>query len=356
MNQHAPSNRFSCERRIFLAALIVFVTNIAFGAEKKSPIEPEKKEVVPARQLQICPSGRELVITDPAQMPAMLEKLEKMIPETPDEAEELRGNKVFLLFNIAIGEARKSQYENAVAHLRAAHDLCGKDWNPEIRMNMNYTLATVHMQYGHYEDALPLAKTVLAYRERTVGPEHPNTLRIAYTVAVLQSKTGERAAAETLCRRVLKVREQSLGSEHEETLLPITLLAALCVEKGDTAAAETLYLRALKIQERLYGPDQPPTLSTLDFLANIYADNGNSTAAEPLLLRALDARGRMLGNNHPDTCRTALILAVLYDKQKKISKALPLAAKALKGYTKTLGLGHQETIRAKKLIESLKNK
>ncbi len=328
--------------RIALAAILIFSASIAIGAEKKKPIVPPKKELPPARPIEICPPERALQIDDLSQMPAMLEKLEKTIPATPDEAEELRENKFHLHFNIAIIDARNSQYENSVAHLRSAAALLDQDSDADARSGVNEILIAVHQRNDYFEEALPLAKTALAYREHTLGPEHPDTLRRAYTLATLQSATGDLASAETLCRRVLKVREQTLGSAHEDTIKCVTLLAELRAKKGDTTATIALYERALKDQERLYDSGSSSKLLSAGNLAESLSIKPDITRAEADFLRSLHPLDDTRGSERPYTCRTAYNLALLYQKKKDFTKALALAEQAVKGWTKTLGVGHEK--------------
>ncbi|MFM7640403.1 MAG: tetratricopeptide repeat protein, partial [Cyanobium sp.] len=81
--------------------------------------------------------------------------------------------------------------------------------------------------------------------------------------------------------------ERGLGPEHPDTATSLNNLAALYNSQGAYAKAEPLYLRALAIREKAQGPDHPDTATSLNNLAGLYESQGAYAKAEPLLLRAL---------------------------------------------------------------------
>jgi tetratricopeptide (TPR) repeat protein len=65
-----------------------------------------------------------------------------------------------------------------------------------------------------YADAIPIAQQLLAIREKTVGPEHPEAAASRRYLAVLYTNQGRYADAELLLQRSLAIWEKALGRDH----------------------------------------------------------------------------------------------------------------------------------------------
>jgi len=198
-------------------------------------------------------------------------------------------------------------------------------------------------QQGRYADATDLGKTVLADRERLLGPEHPDTALSLNSLAELYREQANYAAAEPLYQQALKIFEKTFGSEHPNTARSLNNLAILYYAQGNYAAAEPLYQRALKIHERALGPEHPDTALSLNNLAELYREQANYAAAEPLYRQALKIYEKTLGSEHPDTARSLNNLASLYQSQANYAAAEPLYQRALKIYERALGPEHPNT-------------
>ena len=72
---------------------------------------------------------------------------------------------------------------------------------------------------------------VLEFLERTLGPEHPETLVAKRNLAATLSEREEWAEAERLRREVLEGMERTLGPEQLETLDAKQRLAAILRER-----------------------------------------------------------------------------------------------------------------------------
>ena len=73
---------------------------------------------------------------------------------------------------------------------------------------------------------------------------------------------GSYGAALELSQRILDARERSLGPEHPDTLTARGNLAAWTAEAGDTAGARDQFAALLPIRERVSGPEHPDTLTS----------------------------------------------------------------------------------------------
>src|SRR5262249_42401630 len=137
---------------------------------------------------------------------------------------------------------------------------------------------------------------------------HLLALGEAYPEPVLLTRAGSyfrgRAAysqAAALMRDALAIREKSLGPEHPDTATSLGNLGGVLHDQGDLAGARPVIERALAIFEKARGPEHPTTATSLNNLALLLTDQGDFAGARPLFERALVIREKVLGPEHPDT-------------------------------------------------------
>ncbi|MFH1146747.1 MAG: tetratricopeptide repeat protein [Pseudomonadota bacterium] len=200
----------------------------------------------------------------------------------------------------------------------------------------------LHKQ-GRYAEAIPYAERVLVIREKTLGPEHPDTAISLNNLAGLYRSLGDYAKAEPLYKRALAIKEQVLGPEHPDTAQTLNNLSVFYVSLGDYAKAEPLLKRSLAIYEKAMGPEHPNTATTINNLAGLYGSIGDYGKAEPLHKRALAITEKALGPEHPDTARSLNNLSVFYAYLGDYGKAEPLFKKSLAIREKALGSEHPDT-------------
>ena len=78
---------------------------------------------------------------------------------------------------------------------------------------------------GHYSEAIPLAQRVLALREETLGPDHPDVATALHILAELYGRQGLYAEAEPLSIRSNAIREKILGPDHPNVAITLNALA-----------------------------------------------------------------------------------------------------------------------------------
>ena len=197
---------------------------------------------------------------------------------------------------------------------------------------------------GKRRDAEPLIIETLAARRRTLGNEHPDTLRSIGNMATLLSDKGKYGEAEPLFLEALAVSRRTLGNEHLATLHSISNMAYLLSDQGKYDEAEPLFLEALAAFRRTLGNEHPDTLASIDSMAFLLRDQGKYNEAEPLFLEALAASRRTLGNEHPDTLASIDNMASLLRDQGKYDEAEPLYLEVLAASRRTLGNEHPDTL------------
>ncbi len=207
---------------------------------------------------------------------------------------------------------------------------------PQIIAVFLNNLANLFCFQDRYAEAEPLYKKALAIQEKALGKEHPDVAANLNILAVLYWNQGRYAEAEPFFKRSLAIREKALGLEHADVAASLNYLALLYVDQGRYTEAEPLYKRALAIREKALGPEHPDVASSLNNLATLYKIKGRYAEAEPLLKRSLAIKEKLLGTEHPDVARSLNNLALLYDDQGRYAEAEPLCKRALAIYEKTL--------------------
>ena len=135
----------------------------------------------------------------------------------------------------------------------------------------------------------PLLTPLLPVQAAPSGPETPRVPAQAsqggspqIPAQVLQwrqqietlSKQGRFAEAIPLQMQELAWVERMLGLDHPDTSTSLNSLAFLYASQGTYAKAEHLYIRALAIWEKVLGSDHPDTATSLNNLAFLYASQG----------------------------------------------------------------------------------
>jgi CHAT domain-containing protein/tetratricopeptide (TPR) repeat protein len=193
---------------------------------------------------------------------------------------------------------------------------------------------------GRYADAILIAQQVVAIREKTLGPDHPDVAGALSDLATLHYMQGRYADAAQLSQRSLAIREKALGLDHPEVASSLNDLAEVYREQGRYTEAEPLYKRSLGISEKALGRDHPDVATTLNNLGLLYDGQSRYAEAEPLYQRSLATRENVLGRDHPDVAVSLNNLALLYVRQGRYTEAEPLYQRSLAIKKKTLSRDH----------------
>lgn len=215
--------------------------------------------------------------------------------------------------------------------------------HPDTLSSLN-NLAYVLDSIADYAGAEPLYRRALEAEERLRGPDHPSTLCVLNNLAFLLANQGKNSGAEALYRRALAASEGVLGPDAPGTLFTVNNLASLLLAKEDLDGAEQLYRRALDTCTRVLGPEHPRTIGCINNLTTVLSRKGDDAGAEPALRRALEASERTLGPDHPDTLFSVNNLAILLVRKGDLAGAESLARRALEGRERALGAEHPDTL------------
>jgi len=142
-------------------------------------------------------------------------------------------------------------------------------------------------QQGKFDEAIPLAKQVLAIREKALGANHPRCADALNNLGLLYLAAKKFAEAEMFFKRSMAIYEKNRGPL--DLLLAKTLqnLGFLRNASQDVPKAEEYYRRAVAILEKSLGPDHAETIAALTKLAEFYMIRGRYASAEPLLKKLI---------------------------------------------------------------------
>ncbi|KAI5815631.1 P-loop containing nucleoside triphosphate hydrolase protein [Pyronema omphalodes] len=206
------------------------------------------------------------------------------------------------------------------------------------------------LQYlGRLKEAQRLDEKVLEVRRRTLGEEHPDTLRAMNNLAVTYTNMGERwKEVQELEEKVLEVRRRTLGEEHPDTLASMHNLANTYIKLGGRLKeVQELQEKVLEVSRRTLGEEHPDTLLGMQNLAITYGQLGRLNEKQELQEKVLEVRRRTLGEEHPDTLLSMQNLAVTYTNMGgRWKEVQELEEKVLEVRRHTLGEEHTATLEA----------
>ena len=199
---------------------------------------------------------------------------------------------------------------------------------PDAWFKVHKKLVEVLADRALHEEAIPIAKIVLAHCELTLGASHPRTVAIVELLGSLFLASRDTEGVESLFRNYPRGSGRNHGRD------------------GALDRALESKLSMLLPEAKVGAPDRIGILNLMQF-------DGGQSYIESLLRSALSTDERTLGPAHPNTCLSAYDLAFYLQEQGADSKALPFAEQALKGWMQTLPSGHQHIIDAKNMVKSL---
>jgi tetratricopeptide (TPR) repeat protein len=204
----------------------------------------------------------------------------------------------------------------------------------------------VYQESGQRLEALRLGEQVAEVRRRTLGEDHPDTLRSMYNLALYFSEAGRRPEALRLAEQVAEVRRRTLGEDHPDTLHSMNNLALYFSEAGRRPEALRLGEQVAEAHRRILGEEHPDTLRSMHNLAFYFSEAGRWLEALRLAEQVTEMRRRTLGEDHPDTLYSMSGLAVCFSEAGRRLEAFRLGEQVAEACRRTLGEDHPETLRS----------
>ena len=110
---------------------------------------------------------------------------------------------------------------------------------------------------------------------------------------------------------MLAIRERTLGPNHPDTLATRNNLAAALYAQEKFAEAEKLHRATLDGAEKVFGPAHPDVFLSCANIAMCLQAQGKKSEALAFARRALAGWRKTLGEDHPRTKRVRLIVQEL---------------------------------------------
>ncbi|MFE7274371.1 tetratricopeptide repeat protein [Streptomyces sp. NPDC057623] len=167
------------------------------------------------------------------------------------------------------------------------------------------------MWAGRWAESEALFRTVIAHRERVLGPDHLDTLRSCRNIRQPLGVLGRPEDAERFARRAIEGQRRLLGENSLETLDTWKSLLALLAVTGRERELETEASRLLGVCERELPADHPTTVAVRHEYGESLRALGRFEQAEPLARGVLADLVRLHGADHPQAiaalCLTARV-------------------------------------------------
>ncbi|RYO97939.1 hypothetical protein DL765_010984 [Monosporascus sp. GIB2] len=154
-------------------------------------------------------------------------------------------------------------------------------------------------------------------------------------------------------RDVLENKRRTLGDEHPDTIKAMKSLAFTLNNQGkfdDTAVLEN---EVVEKSRRVLGDKHLDTIKAMESLAITLHSQGELDKVASIKKEVLEKRRRMLGDNHLDTIKAMNSLAITLYRQGKLDDALVLEKEVLEKRRRILGDEHPDTISAKNNLDYL---
>lgn len=145
---------------------------------------------------------------------------------------------------------------------------------------------------GAVKEAISAMSQVLAYKERSYEPLHPQLLPYYYFLAELHRQEGSAPASIPLYRESVSICEKNYGPESACAAELLGALGTALAHDGNFAEAEATLHRSLSLCDRNFGPGSSARGSMLNGLAIVLLYTGRYGEAEAVLREALDINRR----------------------------------------------------------------
>ncbi|HYW70112.1 MAG TPA: CHAT domain-containing protein [Pyrinomonadaceae bacterium] len=231
-----------------------------------------------------------------------------------------------------------ARYHIQMVALREATD------NDKLVQARNDQIARVTKLYfaGKYDEALPVAEGLLAELEKAGEGESQLMGKALNRLGGIYHGKGDYAKAQSYFLRARSVLEKSVGPDHPDTLMVLYNLGIISKEQGDYAKAVQFHQQALDARERVLGQDNTLVAASLTDLATVYRVTGDYAKAEELQLRALAIREKLFGPEDESVGQVLFNLGALYGTKKEWAKAAEVTERSLRIWEKILGPDHED--------------
>jgi hypothetical protein len=190
----------------------------------------------------------------------------------------------------------EKKYSEAEAAYRRALVIMEAAYGESIDVgNINFNIAGVMFDQGHYAEALPNLGKTLAIYERLLGATSLKTAAALCMEGDAYRLTKRYPEAEAALRRCGDIREMDSGLESNDLADALYSLAQTLVLEGKFSAAEARFSLVEKIREKTLGITNPLLAQTMEDHASVLKELGREKEAEKLITIATAIRRSQKG-------------------------------------------------------------
>lgn len=229
------------------------------------------------------------------------------------------------------------------ALLPAMEEVKGADHLDACTVRKN--LARLREALGMHDEAETLRREIVASYTRTLGEEHPETLRARYllTFTLMHLRKFKECEQEMLL--VLDFCHQHLGPEHELTVDCRQSLSLFLYEQGRHPEAASQMQIVVRQREKNDGPEYPSTLHAKGDLGTMLNFSNRHAEAEQVLSQVYETRLRIFPADDLDTLDTRNNLGIAISNQKgRDEESVAHFQAVYEARVRLLGRGHPKTL------------
>jgi serine/threonine protein kinase len=190
---------------------------------------------------------------------------------------------------------------------------------PEIEAELYDTLGRTLTYMGRAQ-AIEFLARALEIRERTLGPDHPDTIRSRLAYAVRQEGSGSFAAAEAKFRTALESCVRAFGADDARTIA-VERRYASSVSWLDTNRGFELGRASYEHARRALGDDDPETMIAREGFASGLRSQGDLRGAETVAREALAGWIRVTGDGSLEVAQARIALAGFLTVERSFTEA-----------------------------------
>lgn len=199
---------------------------------------------------------------------------------------------------------------------------------------------------SRHQDALELAKDVLAKCRHIFGEVHPDTLAAAISLTNIQRTVGQTSDALELAEDTVRSYPSIHGPDHPYNYGCLGNLALLRRVEGEPDIASRLDKEALAGLDARLGRDHHYSLTVATNLASDLAVLGDTAGARALGEDTLPRLRTLLGADYPLTLGCAANLAIDLRREGAVHEADQVLDDTMRRYASTLGAEHPDAVNA----------
>jgi serine/threonine protein kinase len=219
-------------------------------------------------------------------------------------------------------------------------------YSPEVKLALLNALWDTRAGLGVGEQMVKVAEMIVAIRQTTLGPEHPDTLGAMTGLAWSYYVADQFDKAVPLAEEALKAQRATLGPYAPDTLVTVHVLGVLYCKAGRSAEAIRLIEPLIPIYKINYKTNPNPKnhhyadYYALASLAMAYRDVGRLEESVSLFEEALDLTRRDLGPANQESLLAASNLALAYRSAGRLEDALRLLKESVELCKTKVGANH----------------